>query len=121
MADAYGMNIDDLELEWMNWRIVFQYESLRSGVDSLAHLSTVRDDYKLLYRLYSILVVLPYSTAESERGFSTMNDIKTDTRNRLGNILIDMMLIAMYGDEHNFDYETLDAQVADEIWHYKKA
>ena len=87
----------------------------------MADLSTVRGDYKLLYRLYSILVVLPYSTAECERGFSTMNDIKTDTRNRLGNILIDLMLIAMYGDEHNFDYETLGAQVADEILHYKKA
>ena len=66
------------------------------------------------------LVVLPYSTAECERGFSTMNDIKTDTRNRLGDILLDLMPIAMYGDEHEFDYETLGGYVAKEIWHYKK-
>ena len=35
-----------------------------------------------------------------------MNDIKTDTRNRLGDILLDFMLIAMYSDEHEFDYCT---------------
>ena len=74
-----------------------------------------------MYRLYSILVVFPYSTAECERGFSKMNDIKTDTRNRLGDTLLDLMLIAMYGDEHEFDYETLGEHVAAEIWHYKKA
>ena len=49
-----------------------------------------------------------------------MNDIKTDTRNRLGDILLDFMLIAMYGDEHEFDYEKLGEHVAAEIWHYKK-
>ena len=56
LADAYGIDIDDLEIEFMNWRVVYQDESLRSVVDALTHLATVRDDYKLLYRLYSILV-----------------------------------------------------------------
>ena len=27
----------------------------------------------------------------------------------------------MYGDEHEFDYETLGEHAAAEIWHYKKA
>lgn len=58
---------------------------------------------------------------ECERGFSTMNDIKTDTRNRLRDILLDLMLIAMYGDKHEFDYEKLGEHVADKIWGYKKA
>ena len=49
-----------------------------------------------------------------------MNDIKNDSRNRLGDILLDLMLIAMYGDEHEFDYEKLGEHVAAEIWHYKK-
>jgi len=31
------------------------------------------------------------------------------------------MLIEMYGDEHDFDYETLGEHVFAEIWHYKKA
>ena len=50
------VNIDDLEIEFMNWRVLYQDESLRYGVDALTHSATVRDDYKLLYRLYSILV-----------------------------------------------------------------
>ena len=81
----------------------------------------MRTDYNLLYRLYSILVALPYATAECERGFSLMNDINCDVRNRIGNSLIDLMLIAMYGDEHEFDCDILGEYVAENIWHYKKA
>ena len=50
-----------------------------------------------------------------------MNDIKSDVRNRIGNSLIDLMLIAMYGDEHEFDYDILGEYVAENIWHYNKA
>ena len=31
------------------------------------------------------------------------------------------MLIAMYGDEDEFDYDILGEYVAENIWHYKKA
>ena len=54
LADAYGIDIDDLEIEFMNWRVLYQDESLRSGVDALTHSAAARDDYKLL-RLYSNL------------------------------------------------------------------
>jgi len=121
LAKTYDMDENDLEIQFINWRVIYQDESLRSGVDALEHLATVRTDYNLLYRLYSILVALPYATAECERGFSLMNDIKSDVRNRIGNSLIDLMLIAMYGDEHEFDYDILGEYVAENIWHYKKA
>ena len=49
-----------------------------------------------------------------------MNDIKSDTRNRLDDILVDLMFIAMYGDSFEFDYGPLGAYVAKEIWKYKK-
>ena len=65
-------------------------------------------------------MVLPYSTAECDRGFSTMNDIKNDTRDRLGDILAGLMFITMYGDSFEFDYYTLGAYVAKEIWKCKK-
>ena len=39
----------------------------------------------------------------------------------IGNSLIDLMLIAMYEDEHEFDYEMLRVYVAEHIWPYKKA
>ena len=89
----------------------------------LEHLAAAQTDYKLLYckKLYSILIALPYAVKKYECGFSTMNDIKSDVRNRIGNSLIDLMLISMYGDEHEFDYEILGEYVAENIWHYKKA
>ena len=59
--------------------------------------------------------------SETLTRFSLMNDIKSDVRNRIGNSLIDLMLIAMYGDEHEFDYDILGEYVAENIWHYKKA
>ena len=116
-----GQRFSELELQFINWRVIYQDESFRSGVDALEHLATVRADYNLLYRLYSNLMALLYATAECECGFSTMNDIKSDVRNRIGNSLIDLMLIAMYGDEHEFDYEILGEYVAENIWHYKKS
>ena len=79
------------ELQFINWRVIYEHESFRSGVHALEHLATVRTDYSLLYLLYPILVALPYATAECERGFSTMNDIKSDVRNRIGNSLIDLL------------------------------
>ena len=42
-------------------------------------------------------------------------------KNCIGNSLIDLMLIAMYEDEHEFDYEMLRVYVAEHIWPYKKA
>ena len=118
LAEAYDMDEYALEIQFINWRFIYEDESLRSGVDALAHLGTVPDDFYC--RLYSILVALPYSTADCERGFSVMNDIKSDVRNRIGNSLIDLMLISMYGDEYEFDYEILGEYVAENIWHYKK-
>ena len=34
--------------------------------------------------------------------------------------LIDLMLISVYGDEHEFDYKIVGEYVAENIWHYKK-
>ena len=42
-------------------------------------------------------------------------------KNCIDNSLIDLMLIAMYEDEHEFDYEILRVYVAEHISPYKKA
>ena len=49
-----------------------------------------------------------------------MNDIKIDTWNHLGDIVFDLMRIAMDGNQHEFDNEKLGEHIAAEIWHYKK-
>ena len=123
LAESYRMDPIALATEFENWMDIYEDENFNSSIEALEYLhqlSVGSNDYSLVHELYSILVVLPYSTTESERGFSTMNDIKSDTRDRLGDILVDLMFIAMYGDSFEFDYDTLGAYVAKEIWKYKK-
>ena len=48
--------------------------------------------YPTLSQLASITLTLPLSTADCERGFSTMNRIKTDLRNRLKTTILDMLI-----------------------------
>ena len=112
-----------LATEFENWMDIYEDENFNNLIEVfeyLHQLSVGSNDYSLVHELYSILVVLPYSTAECERGFSTMNDIKSDTRNRLDDILVYLMFIAMCGDSFEFDYDTLGAYVAKEIWKCKK-
>ena len=45
------------------------------------------ENYKLMHKFLSIVLVLPFSTADCERAFSKMNTIQTAKRNRLGDIL----------------------------------
>ena len=40
--------------------------------------------YPLVYRLIELALVLPVTTASVERSFSSMNIIKTDLRNKIG-------------------------------------
>ena len=126
LAQTYSMSLSSLQLEFINFKFLYTSESFRFAQEALTYLWNlpgVENEYSLLLRLYTILVLLPYSTADCERGFSTMNDIKFGTRNRLGTILFDLMLIgviAMYGDDYDFDYECLGAHVASEIWKYKR-
>ena len=110
--------------ESMNLGIGWTYEdeNFNSSIEALEYLhqlSVGSNDYSLVHELYSILVVLPYSIAECERAFSTMNGIKSDTRKQLDDILVDLMFIAMYGDSFEFDYDALGAYIAKEIWKCK--
>ena len=54
-------------------------------------------------------LILPTSTSDVERLFSiaTMNRIKTNDRNRLGEILIYRILISMYGSDFEWDWEAM--------------
>ena len=63
--------------------------------------------YPTLSKLASIALIVPVSTADCERGFSTMNRIKTDPRNRLKTTTLDKLIrLSSEGpelDEFNFE------------------
>ena len=123
LAESYRMDPIALATEFENWMDIYEDENFNNSIEAfeyLHQLSVGSNDYSLVHELYSILVVLPYSIAECERGFSTMNGIKSDTRKQLDDILVDLMFIAMYGDSVEFDYDALGAYIAKEIWKCKK-
>ena len=73
LAESYGMDPISLTIEFENWMDMSTDENFNASIEALEYLyqlSFVLDDYHLMHELYSILVVLLYSTAECERGFS---------------------------------------------------
>ena len=58
-------------------------------------------------------LMLPLDNATCERGFSLLNLIKTERRNRLGEqILFDLMLLGWYGPKFSFDHPKIAQAIA---------
>jgi len=53
---------------------------------------TLRDMFPQLTKLSTIAALIPISTAECERAFSSMNHIKTELRNRLRTSTLDCLM-----------------------------
>ena len=83
--------------------------------------STDETTFKHLHFFVAVILVMPFTTADCERSFSAMNLIKTDTRNKLGDILNDLMLLYdMTSDEkERIDIKKLAEKVATS-WTYDK-
>ena len=69
--------------------------------------SQLLDIFPNLGKLRAIALVIPMSTADCERGFSSLNRIKTDLQNRLSyKILNALMTISIEGPERDkFPFE----------------
>lgn len=109
-----------LQLEWMGFKHILVNQFLEvppnevmaavSGDSSFSSL------YPCLSKLASIALTLPISTADCERGFSTMNRIKTNPRNRLKTTTLDM-LIRLSSEGPSMD--TFDYDSAVSVWAQK--
>ena len=81
-----------------------------------------RNTFTELWKLVQILLVLPLNTAACERGFSLMNIVKTDRRNRLSDELLDQLMVislhAKYTSSEGDEAELISA--ASKLWHSKK-
>ena len=63
----------------------------------------LKDMFPNLAKLAAIGLIIPMSTADCERGFSTLGRIKTDLRNRLSyKILNALMTISIEGPDRDF-------------------
>jgi hypothetical protein len=106
-----------LQLEWMGFKHVLSCKFADSRPNKV--MATLSGDssfsslYPTLSKLASISLTLPISTADCERGFSTMNRIKTDSRNRLKTTTLDM-LIRLSSEGPSL--ETFDFDAAVNVW-----
>eukprot|EP00731_Ephydatia_muelleri_P030129 Em0021g652a len=104
-------------LEWGKLKTTmfeaYRGTTLRKFLQDLAFNNTLKDLFPQLSRLASIVLIIPVSTAECERCFSSINQIKTDLRNRLNtSTLCQIMRTVLEGGElENFDFVK-----AAEIW-----
>ena len=85
-----------LQLEWMGFKHIlvghFSGVPANEVMAALSGDSSFSSLYPTLSKLASITLTLPVSTADCERGFSTMNRIKTNPRNRLMTTTLDMLI-----------------------------
>ena len=85
-----------LEKEWMGFKhILCSKLSIAKNSNVMSTLSTdstLSSLYPSLSKIASIALSIPVSTASCERGFSTMNRIKTDLRNRLTSETLDKLI-----------------------------
>jgi len=70
-----------------------------------------------------LILTLPFSSACCERAFSVMNEIKNKKRNRLGEILRGLMVIATCSDNefYELDMRGMSTHVAGSVWKNKKS
>ena len=69
--------------------------------------------YPTLSKIASISLTLPISTADCERGFSTVNGIKTDTRNWLKTTTLDMLIRL---SSEGSSLKTFDFDATVDVW-----
>ena len=109
-----------LQLEWMGFKHILVSEFLEVSPHEVMAAVSSDGSFSSLYpcisRLASIALTLPVSTADCERGFSTMNRIKTNPRNRLKTTNLDL-LIRLSSEGPSFDEFVFDAAFT--VWAQK--
>lgn len=117
LCDLYGkgdnpdVDIDALKVEWEGFKFLMFDTYCQSHMKEVLKLivadRTTSHLYPQLRKLAAIALVLPVSTAECKRAFSTMNRVKTDLRNRLNTRNLDHLIrISINGpclDDYDFN------------------
>ena len=108
-GDNPDVNVDALKVEWEGFKFLmcdtYRQNSMKAVLKILVADRTVSHLYPQLRKLATIALVLPVSTAECERAFSTMNRIKTDLRNRLITLNLDHLMRISINGPSQADYD----------------
>ena len=118
------LNIE--ELHGKNRRLRRAFDPTFHIVSSILYDIYVRKNpwpFKHLHFFVALILILPFVIVDCERSFFAMKKIKTDTRNRLGEILNELMILYdITGTEE--EKATIDIKALAEWlaanWNYKK-
>ena len=88
LCDHYGVDDCTTQQEWDSLRNLlqkpdFKEKSATQVMKSLSSNETLIVSYPIMSKFAQIALTLPVSNADVERGFSCMNRVKTELRNRL--------------------------------------
>ena len=83
-----------------------------STIDSKLRFAVLTGGYEEIVPVFQLALCLPLDNACCERGFSIMNDIKTNKHDKLQKPLFALMLLAKYGKAFDFDYPKLGNLIA---------
>ena len=110
LSHHYGIDDCSAEQEWVNFRLVMNNTCSSHNMDAtdVLRMLALNETYQILSKFAQIALALPVSNADSERGFSCMNRVKTQLRNRLSVSSLDTLLrISIEGpDISHFDFSS---------------
>ena len=123
-AELYNVDSNDFIVELLlfrgryNTKTSFHFSDLGKFV--LTYL--LNADFSLLQFFVAIILILPFATADCERSFSAMNRIKSPERNKLRDILMDLLLLYDITPEEKakFDINKLAYDIIHNVWKYEK-
>ena len=110
LSHHYHIDTCTIQQEWESLRSLMQTQEFKDKnakyiLTSLSSSDTLIALYPILSKLAQIALTLPVSNADTERGFSCMNRVKSELRNRLTVSSLDILLrISMEGPEKDFDF-----------------
>lgn len=115
VLEASGIHVERIPDQWKALKVLIYQEPQSLEKISWFHVNrSHQDSCPDLLALVDLVLSLPASTAECERGFSTMKQVKTDCRSNLkSDTLSDLLMVQLSSPE----IREYDPSKAVMLWH----
>ena len=124
LAELDNDDSNDLIVELLLFRGRFNAETFGHFSDFAKFVlsSLSNDDFPLLQFFVAIISILPFATKDCERSFSAMNRIKSPERNKLRDILMDLLLLydITPDEKAKLEINELAYDIIHNVWKYEK-
>ena len=124
LAELYNVDSNDFIVELLLFRGRYNTKTFPHFSDFAKFVLTSLSnaDFPLLQFFVAIILILPFATADCERSFSAMNRITSPERNKLRDILMDLLLLYDITPEEKakLDINKLEYDIIHNVWKYEK-